>query len=243
MTTIVASTDQDQPKKPEGKTNVNVVTMNANAISAHIERDPYAELAASLTSPGMRGKPIKFVKGRWLSGRGNDEQDVGGKQLVADLVGLMTGWRRWWDRKVTDQVVGLIADKFRPPQRNDLGDLDEAAWERDSTGKPTDPWQFGFFLRFVDPENDEEFAWSATSDGARQEIGNLVAAFVKRRKKHPAECVPIVRLASDFYRHKTHGRVDTPMLEIIGWRASASPPSLPAPDGSDDKEMDDDIPF
>jgi hypothetical protein len=234
MTTITPSTDQHQTMKTE-------VTMNPNAISANIERDPYAELAASLTSPGMRREPLKFAKGHWFSGR--DEQDVGGKQLDADLANLTTGWRRWWDRKVTDQVVGRVADKFRPPQRNDLGDLDEAKWERDSNGKPKDPWQFGLFLRFVDPENNQEFAWSATSDGAMREIGNLVDAFVKRRKKHPAECVPIVRLASAFYRHKMHGRVDTPMLEIIGWRASAVPSSLPTPDGSGDNEMDDNIPF
>jgi hypothetical protein len=34
-----------------------------------------------------------------------------------------------------------------------------------------------------------------------------------------------------------------PLLEIVGWLASDTAPSLPAPDGSDDTDMNDSIPF
>jgi hypothetical protein len=155
----------------------------------------------------------------------------------------MIGWRRWWDKKVTNQVVGLVADRFQPPQRKDLGDLDQDKWERDNSGNEKDPWQFGFFLRLVDPENDDAYAWAATSFGAKKAIGNLLGALAKQHKKDPTCCVPVVRLASDFYKHKDYGRVDTPKFEIVEWCASEMTPKLPAPDGSDESEMDDDIPF
>jgi hypothetical protein len=222
------------------------LTVRNNAGTALVEvgfPDPYEALAANLSQPGMSGTPLKFSKGRWFSGRGNEELDVGGQQLVADLDNLMTGWRRWWEQRITDQVVGVVAENFKPPQRNDLGDLDDSKWERDPTGKPKDPWQFGFFLRLVDPETDEAFAWSATSHGAKRAVGDLVKAFTRRRKKHPAECIPLIRLSTDFYKHQAYGRVDTPLLEIVGWRASETAPSLPASDGSDDTDMNDSIPF
>jgi hypothetical protein len=203
--------------------------------------DPYAQLAASLAQPGMDCTQLKFSKGRWLAGR--DEQDAGGKLLLADLDNLMIGWRRWSDKRITDQAVGLVGEGFKPPRREDLGDMDDRQWERDSNGKPSDPWQFGFYIRLVDPETEEAFAWSATSNGARRVVGDLLNAFVRRRRKHPEACTPLIRLAADFYKHKDFGRVDIPKLEIVEWRASDTPPSLPAPDGSDDAEMKDDIPF
>jgi hypothetical protein len=218
-------------------------TNSTAVVSSDVDYDPFAALAASLSQPGMQGEPLKFSKGRWFAGRTDAEQDVGGKMLIADLENLMTGWRRWWDKKITDQVVGLVVDNFKPPQRNDLGDLDESGWERDSAGKPSDPWQFGFFLRLVDPDSEESFAWAATSNGARRAIGDLVSAFAKRRRKHPESCIPLVRLECDFYKHQSYGRVDVPKFEIVEWHASDTAPSLPAPDGSDDARMDDGIPF
>jgi hypothetical protein len=239
-----------EPKDHTTKGNLKMTTTalttrtnNTAVVSMDGDYDPFAALAASLSAPGMQGEPLKFSKGRWFAGRSDAEQDVGGKLLIADLENLMTGWRRWRDKRITDQMVGLVADNFKPPQRNDLGDLDERDWERDSAGKPSDPWQFGFFLRLVDPDSEEAFAWSATSNGARRAMGDLVNAFARRRRKNPESCIPVVRLDSDFYRHKDFGRVDVPKFEIVEWRASDTAPSLPAPDGSDHARMDDDIPF
>jgi hypothetical protein len=217
-------------------------TNNTAVVSSDVH-DPFAALAASLSQPGMQGEPLKFSKGRWFAGRSDAEQEVGSKILIADLENLMTGWRRWWDKRITDQVVGLVVDNFKPPQRNDLGDSDERDWERDSAGKPSDPWQFGFFLRLVDPDSEEAFAWSATSNGARRAMGDLVNAFAKRRRKNPESCIPLVRLASDYYKHKDFGRVDVPKFEIVEWHATDAAPSLPATDGSDDGVMNDSIPF
>jgi hypothetical protein len=182
--------------------------------------DPFASLANSLSQPGMQGEPIKFSKGRWLAGRGTSETDASGKLLVADVENLMTGWRCWKDKRLTDQLVGLVAEGFKPPQRNELGDVDSSKWEIDSGGNATDPWQFGFYLRLTDPETEEAaFSWAATSHGAKRAIGDLARAYAGQLKKtHPYRCSPVVKLASDFYKHRDYGRVDTPKLEIVDLR-------------------------
>jgi hypothetical protein len=240
------ATNRHHPNIEKGiaMTSTQLTNTHTGTAIATIEQvDPFAALAASLVQPGMDGTPIKFSKGKWLAGRGNDEYSADGKMLVADLENLMIGWRQWRDKRIVDQVVGMVADHFKPPQRNDLGDLDESQWERDTSGNPVDPWQLGFFMRLVDEEGDEAFAWSATSNGARRAVGKLVDAFAKRRRKHPNACKPLVKLSTDFYRHQSYGRVDVPLLEIIEWRSSDSAPNLPAPDGSGDAAMNDDIPF
>jgi hypothetical protein len=221
-----------------------IVKVNSQSVSAY-EGDPFDALAASMVQPGMNGEPLKFSKGKWFGGRGNDEYAVDGRLLVADLENLMVGWRRWFDKRITDQVVGVVAEGFKPPQRNDLADLDDQKWERDAAGKPVDPWQFGFYLRLVDESDDaKSFAWSATSSGGRKAVGQLVTEFVRRRKKHPNACTPLVKLSTDFYRHRDYGRVDVPLLEIVGWQETETAPvALPAPDGSDDRDLNDDIPF
>jgi hypothetical protein len=219
-------------------------TITNNAVIDWSAADPYTALANSLSAPGMQGEALRFVKGKWLAGRGKDEEEAGGKVLIADLDNVMIGWRRWWDKKITDQVVGLVAESFRPPQRNALGDLDEAAWERDNNGNAKDPWSFGFYMRLVDPENaDEAYAWAATSFGAKKAIADLIRAFTKQRKKEPTRCVPVVKLNGDHYRHKDYGRVDVPALEIVDWRSSDIAPAIPAWDGSDDADLNDDVPF
>jgi hypothetical protein len=224
----------------------------SSAVSPYIDRgiDPYTEFASTLTQPGMDGEPLKFSKGRWLAGRGNDEYKADGKVLVADLENLMIGWRKWQDRRVTDQRVGLVAEGYKPPPRNSLGDLDDQHWERDTSGKAVDPWQLSFFLRLTDEESEAAFAWTATSGGARRAVGELVNLFARRRRKHPEACTPLIRLAADFYRHQSYGRVDVPKLELVEWRATDQ--GLPLPDrfGGPDPistgrsaDLDDSIPF
>ena len=110
-------------------TNLPATTTTSHAVVDWSADDPYTAIANSLSAPGMEGELIKFSKGRWLVGKDRDEHEVNGKTLVADLDNLMIGWRRWWDKKITDQVVGLVADNFRPPSRNAVGDLDESHWE------------------------------------------------------------------------------------------------------------------
>ena len=219
----------------------NLVPATATSTSlVDWSQDPFEQIANTMAQTGT---PLKFSKGKWYRGYGNDERPADGMTLIADVQGIMVGWRCWKDRKIVDAAVGFVAENFKPPQRNDLGDLDESAWERDANGNPKDPWVFGFYIRLTD-DDGEAYVYSATSNGARRAVFDLIKEFTKRRKKDPAHCVPVVRLMADSYRHKDYGRIDTPKLAVIDWHDSgAAVASIPSPDGSDDVEMGDTIPF
>jgi hypothetical protein len=232
--------------------------MNTPTAVANWSPDPFEQLA---NATAQAGKPLKFSKGHWLSGYGNEERSEDGVRLIADVPGLMLGWRKWIGKKIVGTAIGSVADNYRPPQRNELGDLDDAQWERDHNGQPKDPWSFGFYLRLIGPDG-EEYVFSATSNGARRAVCDLVKEFTRRRKKDPVHCVPLVKLATDFYKHKTYGRIDVPKLQVVEWRApdnaantfsdgpsdpfgasSLDSKQLPALDGSDDADINDEVPF
>jgi hypothetical protein len=207
--------------------------------------DAFEQFANSMAQIGTA---LKFSKGRWFAGYGADEKPADGITLVTDVHGLMVGWRKWQRvgtaMRVVDSALGHVADNFKAPSRNELGDLDESAWERGLDGSPKDPWSFGFFLTLVDPKDDEVYVYAAISNGGRRAVADLVKAFTKQRKQDPAHCVPVVRLMADAYKHRDYGRIDIPKLEVVSWRSSdTTVAALPDPDGSDDADMGDTIPF
>jgi hypothetical protein len=203
-------------------------------------QDPLEQFANSVA---QTGQPLKFSKGRWFTGFGDNEKPADGLQLVADVPAIMLGWRKWVNKKIVDARVGYIADGFRPAARHDLDDLDEQTWERNSRGDAQDPWSLGTFLRLTD-DNGEDYIYAAVSKGGQKAIWNLLQAFVKRRKTNPECCTPVVALEADSYRHRDFGKVDTPKLTIVDWRAcDNAAAAIPDPDGSDDAEMSDTIPF
>jgi hypothetical protein len=237
----------------------HLTRMNTATAVANKSQDPFEQLANAMA---QAGKPLKCLKGRWLSGHGNEERSEDGVKLIADVPGLMMGWRKWTDKKIVSTAIGSVADNYRPPQRNELDDLDDAQWERDHNGQPKDPWSFGFYLRLIGLDG-EEYVYSAISNGARRAVCDLVKEFTRRRKKDPVHCFPLVQLATDFYKHKIYGRIDVPKLQVVEWRA---PPDnaantfldgptdpfngstldnkqLPALDGSDDADLNDEVPF
>jgi hypothetical protein len=210
-------------------------------------QDPFEQLSNAMAQTGT---PLKFSKGRWHRGYGTDEKPADGMTLIADIQGLMVGWRKWQRvgtaMKVVDSAIGYVADKFKAPSRNDLDDLDDSKWERGADGSPKDPWSFGFYLTLVDPKDDETYQYTAMSNGARRAVADLIKAFTKQRKKDPANCVPVVRLMADAYRHRDYGRIDTPKLTIVDWRASDNAADALLDDGSygsGDADLNDSVPF
>ena len=99
------------------------------------------------------------------------------------------------------------------------------------------------------------YVWTASSAGARGAIGDLAKKFAKKRVN------PIVKLSTGSYKHAQYGKVQVPVLEIVGWEAPESTPLPPVPGPSSPKpslagpaggagpqaavfeEIDDSIPF
>jgi hypothetical protein len=203
------SKDKTPPRKPEQRQDV----------ATHYD-NPFLEAAAE--SGSEFGRLLKFNKGTWMIG---DDEVKEGTEFVALMDQLMRGWIRFCDGKVTEpRVIGKISEGFKPPERNTLGDLDEAQWEKDENGNPRDPWVKQWFLPLVSVEDGLFCVYATGSKGGTFAISALCRAYGHRKDG----LNPIVGLHTESYRHPKYGRIPTPSFNILGWDAPPTGPATPA---------------
>jgi hypothetical protein len=201
---------------------------------------------------GVLGTLLKFKKGQYFIG----EIEVTGETRIAHVEATMRGYVKFLDGKRIAQRIGRVADGYKLPHRDDLGDHDQAQWERDRSGQLKDPWSLQYYLPMEDPENCEITIFVTGSDGGVEAILKLCDTFGKNAEKGS----PVVKLGVTSYSHQEWGRVFKPDLQVVSWDsnvvitappASGSPKS-PAPAVDDpistgrprrNSDMDDDIPF
>lgn len=189
------------------------------------------------------GDLIKYSKGDWLRGRNSDEMPKG-TRLIANVADLKIGWVKWSGGRPADVEMGRVADGYRMPKRDELGDTDESLWEVDEqTGKPRDPWQLTNNLVLKAEKSDELFSFSPSSKGGVGAIAKLVGEYGKRIRMHPND-LPIVALDSDSYQHPNRalGRIKTPVLKIVGWTSNAGFADALAAEAAEAEEMSE-VPF
>jgi hypothetical protein len=166
------------------------------------------------------GELLKFSKGDWLAGQEN-RQIADGTTLVAIMDSLVVGLQRWENQRPVAYRMGLLVEGFVPPQRDELGDTDEALWECDDAGKPRDPWQFTNYLPLVNPENpDQTFTFTTSSKGGLSAIAKLCREYGRAcEKEGRKDQYPLVKLSTGSYAHRdrSRGRIKFPVLTIIGW--------------------------
>jgi hypothetical protein len=173
--------------------------------------DPFKQIAAAMRSRnGFDATLLLFKKGLWTAGK--DASAMDGVELAALVNELMTGWAKWEDKRPADYVVGRVADGFKPPKRNQLGDTDRSLWDFDK-----DPWQFGFYLPLADPKSGQLYVYQTSSHGGKNAIANLLDTYTDFCEREGTDKVPLISLASDHYAHQEFGRVNVPMLDISGW--------------------------
>ena len=201
-------------------------------------------------------KFLKFKKGEYLIG--DDPVPLGTEYLAA-------AWTKTWvkfaDDKVVERKVYRVARGERPPQREDLGDLDEAKWPRGRDGKPFDPYVFQYLLPLENLTTGEVLIFVTPSIGGRQAVSNLCKEYAKRKMKGQ-NGQPIIQLAVGEMPTKNFGKVPCPVFEIVNWDdtgdglaateaslAAAIPvqPALStkktATESKKHDDMDDEIPF
>ena len=98
--------------------------------------DGFEAAAAEGAERILKGDLLKFSDGHWLVGREAVliKQDL---RLVA--MGTAAAWVRWAGGKPDKYVIRQAGAPF--PEREELGDNDEALWEPGPDDKPRDPWQ------------------------------------------------------------------------------------------------------
>jgi hypothetical protein len=154
----------------------------------------------------------------------------------------MRGYVKFGGGKLVEQRLGKVAEGFQMPKREELGDTDKTAWECDANGNPRDPWALQYYLPLEDAEIGEVLVFVTSSRGGCSAIGNLCNVFAR----NAGNGLPIIKLGTSSYRHKTYGRIDIPDFPVVGWnKASAIDTGDEHDMGhfSPADEMTDDCPF
>jgi hypothetical protein len=177
--------------------------------------DPFEQLGEEITSRAhITGHLLRFTKhGEWKYGQDQDEMPEG-SHLLAYMPGLKRGWVKWEDGSPVRHIVGLVAEGYRPPERTELGDMDESEW-RDLNGNKVDPWQATFYLVCLDEEG-EFYTYTTSSKTGSSAMGELSTAFAKHRRMKPTE-IPVIELHARSYKHREYGELFAPITKIVGW--------------------------
>lgn len=193
--------------------------------------NPYSSYGAKV---GLQGNFLTFKNGEFTYGQ--DAKTLPMKTRVAvNMLGLRTGWRRWYGGQLTDDLTELLSEQPRTQPRNTLGDDDPALWERDNDGKARDPWSLSNVIEFIDGEG-ERYIYASAAKGAINAIGKLCAEYGKLYSQRPGQ-VPIIELSADSYMHPVYKKTFVPVFTpIVGW-TSENELTLDEPDGVQEQSI------
>ena len=220
----------------------NLAIKTQSKVPANVETEADNLLA---TTQGHE-KLLKFVKGAY---KVMDDIVPLGTEFVAHASQLTFAWTRFVDGKRSEQRMGKAAEKWIPPERDELGDNDQSQWERDERGTPKDPWTFQHLLPFENLETGEVLIFATSSIGGRIATQELVREYARRVKRKGSCALPIIKLDVAQMKTKSFGDVARPHFEVTGWEdAQDVAPDLSKPNGGGDKmsvakELDDEVPF
>jgi hypothetical protein len=210
--------------------------------------DGWNDAASEASERTIRGTLLKFADWRWTAGKGGTEIETG-TRLVALATAAM--WVRWENGKPAEHRVREPGRRL--PDREELGLLDEDAWEDGPGGEPQDPWQNTRLVYLVDPQTAEAFTFSTSSWGGRGAVNDLGDQIARMRTVR-RDAVPIVELQAAEMPTK-HGRKSKPVFKVVGWKSADGDKPTPAERQISAREvqqakqtiaareMDDEIPF
>ena len=204
--------------------------------------DGWNDAADEASERILRGTLLKFADWRWTAGQDARPMPEG-KRLVA--VGTAAAWVRWSGGKPGEHRVRRPGEQMAA--RKELGDTDEAFWEKGPDGKPRDPWQNTRYVYFVDPDTAEAYTFSTSSSGGRGAVSDL-GDQIHRKRFSKRGVVPLVELGAAPMKTK-FGNKSKPLLKVIEWIGGASPGTQPKqieqPLAKEPvrRDMDDEIPF
>ena len=175
----------------------------------------FAQYAAEGSKRMFVGTLIKCTKGEWQMGPDRDLISPN-TRFVAVMDTATTGYLKWVGGNQVDGRMGLVADGFQPPHRNELDDLDREKWETDDDGARKDPWQKTDLLVLVSPTAPHDlYTFSTSSVGGASALADLCGAHA--RTTEGVGQYPVVTLDSDSYLHKikSRGRIYFPVFKIV----------------------------
>jgi hypothetical protein len=125
-------------------------------------------------------KILKFKKGEYFVA---EEEIPLGSEYLAHVVGWTKCWIKFVDGEVAERKIYPVAKGARPPEREDLDDLDESKWEEGLDGKPADPWVYQYLLPLENRSNGELVIFVTSSFGGRRAVADLCQLYTRRMQK------------------------------------------------------------
>jgi hypothetical protein len=181
-----------------------------------MNKSRFAHHVAKESKRTILGKLVRFIKGDWVEGPDKDLIPPG-EGFVAIMDTSTIGFVKWGGGEIIDAKMGLVANGFCMPHRNELGDLDSEDWPVDKNGDRVDPWQATSLLVFASLGSPHDlYTFSTSSVGGRGAILDLEE--IHSQTTEGAGEYPVVLLETDFYKHKdsTIGRVYVPVFKVVG---------------------------
>lgn len=143
--------------------------------------------------------------GDWIYGSDAVEADPDSRWAINPAT-LATGFICWGDREVVDE---RMATGTQPRIiKDELPRYEGRKWDE----------QIRIELVCISGEDEGVKAnYSASSLGGKKEFDRLVSAIRAKAATGTTKFVPIVELHSDSYRHKSYGKINTPVFKIVEW--------------------------
>jgi hypothetical protein len=151
------------------------------------------------------GKPIlRLLKeGAWVFGQGNEEVQQGSRWAI-NIATIEHGFICWIDGAVRGETMTSVFNhKPQRPPPIEGTDYKE---------------QRSFDMKCMDGDDqDTEVLYKVSSKSGIDATVKLFAAIQGRAEEDKVFIFPVVTLGIDHYPHKKHGRIYTPVFNIVGW--------------------------
>lgn len=148
---------------------------------------------------------LRLLKsGYWVYGAENIEVQDGSLWAV-NPASIQHGWACWGDSELLGESMAPFNQPA--PPRNTLPDYGEE-WSQ----------QLSVQLQCMSGEDTGvNVLYKGTSLGLRNAVRELINELIDQLQRDPVNCVPVIKLEVDSYKHKKWGEVFTPVLEVVKW--------------------------
>jgi hypothetical protein len=195
------------PRRPNNMSTTNMST----ELTTTNTSDGWSDAAAEAGERIIKGTLLKFSDWNWSKGKEGTKIDEGYKLVALDTA---AAWVKWQDSKPAEYRMRQPGQKL--PDREELGDDDESAWETGPDDNPRDPWRNTRFVYLIDPLTAEAFTFSTSSWGGRGAVSDLADQIQRVRYARPG-AVPMVELHAAPMLTK-YGKKSKPFFKVIDWR-------------------------
>jgi hypothetical protein len=188
------------------------------------------------------GTVLRFDKdGKFIQPTNGDAVLPEGTELVVHWDQARMGYRRFnGEGERPEAKLGLVFSGEPPPQRRDLGDMDETQWPISKmSGRPEDPWQEVQMVPLESVETGEIFIFQTSSITGLRAVSNLLRQASRLASKDPDK-LPVIKLRAGGFDHRKYGWVKVPAFEFVG---SAPRADIAAADTSLGGDLNDEIPW